>query len=72
MQVRFIGSRAIGFKSYRAEPRIFHALQISYLKSVVYKLSFAASLKYKLPFLDMKFAGLSKRVIENNLRLNIN
>jgi hypothetical protein len=40
---------------------------------MVYRLSVAALLKYKLPFLDIKIAGLSKRVIENrHLRLNIN
>ena len=72
MQVRVIGAVLLRFKSYRAEPRIYHAVQISCLKSVVYRLSSAASLKYKLAFLEMKFAGLSKRVIENNLRLNIN
>jgi hypothetical protein len=38
---------------------------------MVYRLSVVALLKYKLPFLDIKIAGLSKRVIEKNLKLNI-
>ena len=38
---------------------------------MVYRLSVAVLLKYKLPFLDIKIAGLSKRVIEKNLKLNI-
>jgi hypothetical protein len=39
---------------------------------MVYRLSVAALLKLNSPFLDIKIAGLSKRVIEKNLRLNIN
>ena len=35
---------------------------------MVYRLSVAALLKYKLPFLDIKIAGLSKRFIETNLK----
>ena len=59
-------------KPCRAERRIYATLQISYLKSMVYRLSVAALLKLNSPFLDIKIAGLSKRVIEKNLRLNIN
>ena len=62
----------IRFKSCRAKSRIYATLQISYLKSMVYRLSVGALRKYKLPFLDVIIAGLSKRVIEKNLRFNIN
>jgi thiamine transporter ThiT len=37
---------------------------------MVYRFSVGALLKYILPFLDMKIAGLSKRVIEKKLRLH--
>jgi hypothetical protein len=39
---------------------------------MVYRLSAATLLKYKFAVLDIKIAGFPKRVIEKNLRLNIN
>jgi hypothetical protein len=62
MQVRVKAPVLLRFKSCSAESRICAALQVSYLKSMVYRLSVATLLKYKLPFLDIKIADLSERV----------